>query len=58
VLVQGLFRLPGNTDNIKTLQLLVNKGEFSAMMTRPGITVHDVASLLKVRAHDIAACGV
>jgi hypothetical protein len=44
---QGIFRLPGNTDNIKALQLQVNKGDF-ALASRPDITVHDIASLLKL----------
>jgi hypothetical protein len=44
---QGIFRLPGNTDNIKALQLQVNKGDF-ALSSRPDITVHDIASLLKL----------
>ncbi len=44
---QGIFRLPGNTDNIKALQLQVNKGDFD-LSARPDITVHDIASLLKL----------
>ena len=50
---QGIFRLPGNSDNIKALQLLVNRGDF-ALCTRADITVHDVASLLKLWLRGLA----
>jgi hypothetical protein len=67
---QGIFRLPGNNDNIKALEIQVNCGtSFTTdrvspitfppigdvnLTKRPDITVHDVASLLKMWLRGLA----